>query len=37
MIKKSIIAGSIAMFVAVIAISLWSHKSAIGVWFMRLF
>jgi GTP-sensing pleiotropic transcriptional regulator CodY len=37
MLKKSVIAGAIGIFVSVIAVSLWVQKSSIGVLMMSLF
>jgi len=37
MLKKSVIAGTIAIFVSVVAVSLWMQKSSIGVLMMSLF
>jgi len=37
MLKKSVIAGEIGIFVSVIAVSLWMQKSSIGVLMMSFF
>ena len=37
MIKKSVITGTIAIFVCIIALSLWVNKSSLGVSVMSLF